>query len=150
MKTWKKRSKKLLIIGPNLFFFSKANWPKSSPYLNSCSIKISHRGTFLKWLWVVPSSEELWTFYAIHVTKCKLFSEHLPTFSCPRSYEWPLVATRILEFVFSPWIVWWEIGTAEINFNTLKTQWSDFSILIRKITSFRHTKWRRLRHFLQS
>ena len=37
---------KLLIIGPD-FFFSTANWPKSSPHLNSCSIKISHRGTSL-------------------------------------------------------------------------------------------------------
>ena len=36
-----------------------AIWPKSSPNLNSCSIKISHRGTSLWWL-CYPSS------YAFH------------------------------------------------------------------------------------
>ena len=46
-KTWKKRSQKLLISSPNVFFSSNANWPKSSPNLNSCSIKISHRGSSL-------------------------------------------------------------------------------------------------------
>ena len=50
MKTWKNRPQKLLIIDPN-FFFSNADWPKSSPNFNSCSIKISRRGTSLKWLW---------------------------------------------------------------------------------------------------
>ena len=49
-KTWKNRPQKLLIIDPN-FFFSNADWPKSSPNFNSCSIKISRRGTSLKWLW---------------------------------------------------------------------------------------------------
>ena len=39
----KKQPQKLLIFGPN-FFFSNANLPKSSPNLNSCSIKISHNG----------------------------------------------------------------------------------------------------------
>ena len=29
--------------------------PKSSPDLNSCSIKISHRGTSLKWLWCLEN-----------------------------------------------------------------------------------------------
>ena len=38
----KKRPQKLLIIGPNVFFFSNANRPKSSCNLNSCSKKISH------------------------------------------------------------------------------------------------------------
>ena len=39
LKTWKNHPKKLLIIGP-IFFFRIANRPKSSPNLNSCSIKI--------------------------------------------------------------------------------------------------------------
>ena len=40
--TWntKKMASKIAHIRPNLFF-SNANWPKSSPNLNSCSIKIS-------------------------------------------------------------------------------------------------------------
>ena len=44
MKTWKNWPKKLLI-----FFFQQ--WLKSSPNLNSCSIKISHRETSLQWFW---------------------------------------------------------------------------------------------------
>ena len=39
MKTWKNRPQKL------------PNQPKSCQNLNSCSIKISHRGTSLWWLW---------------------------------------------------------------------------------------------------
>ena len=38
IKTWKNRPQKL------------PNWPKSSTNLNSCSIKISHCATSLKWL----------------------------------------------------------------------------------------------------
>ena len=30
-----------------------AFWPESSPNLNSCSIKISHLGTSLQWLWLL-------------------------------------------------------------------------------------------------
>ena len=48
-ETMKKTALKMLIIGP--FFFNNANRPKSSPFLNSCSIKISHDfglDTFLK------------------------------------------------------------------------------------------------------
>ena len=52
MKTWKKRPKKLHIIDPNIFF-SNTNQLKSSPNINSCSIKISHRRTSLKWLWIL-------------------------------------------------------------------------------------------------
>ena len=40
LKTWKKSPQKLLIFGPNLFF-SFANWPKTSPNLIFCSIKMS-------------------------------------------------------------------------------------------------------------
>ena len=46
MKTWNTTASKVAHNRPN-FFFSNANWPKSSPNLNSCSIKISHRGTSL-------------------------------------------------------------------------------------------------------
>ena len=50
MKTWKNWPKKLPIIGQNLYF----SVMPSGPNLNSCSIKISHHGTSLKWLWLAP------------------------------------------------------------------------------------------------
>ena len=43
----KKTPSKVAHNRPRPFFFSTANRPKSSPNLNSCSIKISHRGTSL-------------------------------------------------------------------------------------------------------
>ena len=54
---WINQPQKLLIIGPIFFFFSNANQPKSSPNLISCSMKMSHHGTSLQWLWV-------WAMYA--------------------------------------------------------------------------------------
>ena len=48
MKSWKKRPQKLIII--SCYFFSNANRPKSSPNLNSCSIKISCGGTSIQLL----------------------------------------------------------------------------------------------------
>ena len=41
LKTWKNCPQKLLVIGPQSFFFSIANLPKISPNLIFCSIKMS-------------------------------------------------------------------------------------------------------------
>ena len=50
LKTWKDHPQYLVMSSPDTFFFSTANRPKSSPNLNFCSIKISHRRTSLYWL----------------------------------------------------------------------------------------------------
>ena len=68
MKTWKKRSQKLLIIGPD-FFFSNANGPKSSPNLNSCSIKISHR--------LLYNDFDYHTWKKLYILIFPLFSPHM-------------------------------------------------------------------------
>ena len=44
MKTWKNPPSKVAHNRPKFYFFSNANRPKSSPNLNSCSIKISTAG----------------------------------------------------------------------------------------------------------
>ena len=52
LKTWKNCPQKLLIIGPQSFFFSIANRPKISPNLIFCSIKMFPCATSIQWLWV--------------------------------------------------------------------------------------------------
>ena len=45
LKIWKNKPQKLLNIRP--IFFSIANQPKTSPNLNFCSIKTTHRATYI-------------------------------------------------------------------------------------------------------
>ena len=55
-----------------------AIWPKSSPNLNSCYIKISHRGTSLYWLWLHGSKvcllycKVMFTFAAMPDLRAKM------------------------------------------------------------------------------
>ena len=61
---------------PRPFSFSIANRPKSSPNLNSCPKKISHRGTSLQWLCSEPPQFCLKIYIPSNSARCPFRARH--------------------------------------------------------------------------